>query len=375
MTSTRDRVGQFDAVLPDVELVRVVGRVAQRALPDDPRSLSQPVFDRFVAAHRDEFAGVPTARAIYMRVNSGNQGRVAWPQIVAAGVQGEAAARQTVVAGTRSVADVAIDDHVVFFALNLVHDCHDPDAGPFGEQVYEAIRERLIGRGRRRNRELERILPNAAQITQRVREGWPAALHIAGLAAPELHEPQRVDGPAADASEHDETRDVKAPPSRSRATQPASRAMARADAIALFLEHHGRLPVQSELKQFAKLSRFRLAHHIRPWGDEIAAARNRWNELGRWWPPGLAHKDQRDAVVAASGEYAEHPQRGTWDDIDVCAQALNLYWDTLTGRREPTQKGYGRWATGKPYPAPRNFARHGGFGAVKERARQLRHGR
>jgi hypothetical protein len=151
--------------------------------------------------------------------------------------------------------------------------------------------------------------------------------------------------------------------------------MSRVDALALFIEHNGWLPVEPELCRFATRSGFKLAQPDRAWGAEVADARERWRADGRWFPPGLLPKDQRPDLIAATGEYAQHPRTGSWDDIDVCAQALNVYWDTLPGRQEPTQKGYGRWATGKPYPAPRNFARHGGFGAVKERARQLGRGR
>lgn len=61
-----------------------------------------------------------------------------------------------------------------------------------------------------------------------------------------------------------------------------------------------------------------------------------------------------------------------WNELDACAEAVMAYWDKLPGRNEPTQQGYGRWAVGKPYPAPSAFAQHGGFTSVKERARTLR---
>jgi hypothetical protein len=368
VNSARDRVGQFDAAVADVELVRIVGRVALRAAPEDPRALSQPRFDAFVGAHRDEFPGVPTARAIYMRVNSGNQGRVPWRQIVSAGLHGEAAARQTVVSGTRSLAEIGVDDHVVFFALNLTHGHHDASAGPFGEQVYETIRERLIGRGRSRNRELERVLPTAAQIVQRVPGGWPGALRVAGLAT--FPTDQRT---TAAAEETGATATAPTGPSDPQPRAPRTTwSMTLRDAISLFLESNGRLPVKRELEQFAKLTGFPLQHPTRRWTDHITEFREHWAAQGRYCPPTFLPRQQRpELIIPASGD-ARRPRRGDWTDPDACARALNVFWDTLPRRREPTQKAYGRWAVGKPYPAPRAFVQHGGFGAVKERARELR---
>ncbi len=58
--------------------------------------------------------------------------------------------------------------------------------------------------------------------------------------------------------------------------------------------------------------------------------------------------------------------------VDVCARLL-AYWDTLPGRQEPTQLGYGAFGSGEPdFPAPLRLERHGGYERGRERARALR---
>lgn len=343
--------GVFEAERTDLELFEVVGRVARAVNPARPQSLSQPQFDRYIADHRDELPGVPTARAIYMRVNAdGNQARVGWQVIVRAACASQASARQTLVAARRSNFETPVTARVVFFALNVVaRNLHVRSLAP-GE--YEQERQRIAASKERRSRVLVSLLPTANQLEQ-FAGSWDEALALANL------EPRPRN---------------TVPPQEERKPMGVE----AVDAIGLYLEQQGSLPTRADLRRFARAAKFALSdrREIR-WEQIIGDFREHWAQLGRWCPPGVPPAGQRFLHPAEPVEdkAATGRIRERWADIDDCARAVVDYWETLKGRTEPTQKAYGRWAVGKPYPAPRVFARHGGFTAVKERARDLRRGR
>jgi hypothetical protein len=336
--------GRFAAELTDRELLDVIGEVAWAVRPGAPESLSQPQFDAYVDEHRVRYPGVPTARAIYMRLNSGSAGRVTWRSIVRAACGSERSARQTLVAATRAATPVPVSDRNVFFALTVVARRLDARTVSPGEHDDERERTRLVDR--RRGGVLARLLPTAAQLAQYA-GGWDEALVLAGLDA--------------------RAQEVRRPPA------PESVPVVRA--LGLYLEHQGSLASRPELRRFAEEADFALADDAeRPWAEHVAAFRSAWEQAGRWCPPGYPPHKKRVRYSMAAGAIPGLPPRvrGRWDELDACADAVLTYWGTLPGRREPTQKGYGRWAVGKPYPAPSRFAQHGGFTAVKERARALR---
>ena len=356
MTAARDQHGQFDARIADVELVRIVGRVALAARPDDPTSLSQPLFDRHVAAHRDQFPGVPTARAIYMRINSGTHGRVAWAQIVAAGITGEASARQTVVSGTRRTSPVPIDEHVITVALRTVAKHLTPrDGGIVREHRYDTIRDRLIGAGRTRNTTLEAILPTAAQIKQAA-GSWPNAQRGAGLPTGQGEPPGAATAP-------------------SRAATAAKRrqiGMPVVDALVLFVDANGWLPGEHDLRTFMRRAGLALARvQSTPWPVWIQQLAERLAQDGRQLPP-KPPRGRKPELVIPDHNLTEYVLRTAWTDLDTCAWKVVEFWDQLPRRQEPSRTRYGRWAVGKPVPSPRNFDRHGGWSAVLNRARELR---
>lgn len=339
--------GSFAAELTDLELFEVVGRVARAVNPGRPDGLSQPQFDRYVAEHRDEFVGVPTARAIYMRVNTGDQGHIGWKAIVRAACSSPHAARQTLVAAHRSEFATPITNRVVFFALNAV--ARSLGAKSLTPGRYDEERQR-IGSGKdRKSRALALLLPTANQIDSFAGD-WDTALAVGRL----------------------EPRSKEAPPG----ADPKPMGMDTSVAIGHYLEHHGSLPARKDLRVFAAAADFALSEPPGVlWETHMAAFRDRWAQLGRWAPPGLPPPKHRylNPEKPAPIEGALPPVRNRWNNLDVCAESVLAYWDTLQGRAEPTQKGYGRWAVGKPYPAPSAFNRlPGGFTAVKERARELR---
>lgn len=336
--------GRFTAELTDRELLDVVGEVARAVRPAAPQSLSQPQFDAYVEERRDRYPSVPTARAIYMRLNSGSAGRVTWRSIVRAACGSVNSVRQTLVAATRSTPLVPVTERTVFFALTVVaRRLHAPTLAP-GE--YDGGRERMRLLDRRRGGALGGLLPTAAQLAQAA-GGWDDALAMAGL-EPRPATPKRP---------------------------PAPEAVSIVQALGLYFEHQGALGSWPELKRFAEQANFALTDFAgHSWEVYLAAFRSEWGETGRWCPPGYPPHKTRVRYPMAAGAIAGLPPRvrGRWDELDACADAVLTYWGTLPGRREPTQKGYGRWAVGKPVPASSRFAQHGGFTTVKERARALR---
>jgi hypothetical protein len=336
--------GLFAAELTDLELFEVVGRVARAVNPAAPDALSQPQFDRHVDEHREEHPGVPTARAIYMRLNSGSAGRVTWKSIVRAACDSGASARQTLVAATRSAPDVPVTDRVVFFALTLVAKNLNTRTVSRGEYDEERARLRMLDR--RRGGLLATLLPTNAQLAQHA-GGWDEALLIAGLEP----RPKTIRRPAA------------------------AESVSVVHALGLYLEHHGALASRLELRRFATDANFALADENElPWDEYICSFRQECERLGRWCPPGYPPHKQRIRYRVTPDAFDGLPRRHgrSWDELDACAEAVMAYWATLPGREEPTQKRYGRWAVGKPHPAPSAFAQHGGFIAVKDRARELR---
>lgn len=333
----------------DTELLDAIRAVALLAVPEAPETLSQPEFDRRRADVSDHYPGLPTARAIYMRLNSGSSGRVSWNSLVRAAVEGGAAIRQTVVAARRSSPGIPMSERVVFFALRVVAgELGSPSPAP---DQYDATAGVLR---RRRRGVLAKLLPTSGQLIQ-FAGGWDEALLLAQL------QPRRRNA---------------APPSALSRPRGRPQAVAVPEAIALYVEHQGALPTKHDLRWFAKAAGFALADDAaKPWGGFLAEMRAAWLSLGHWCPNRPPRVAERQRYQPKPGDLpADLPARvrDRWADIDVCADALNSYWDTLPRGREPKQKGYGAWAVGKPYPAPSRFQQHGGFTTVRERARQKR---
>lgn len=342
--------GIFEAERTDLELFEAVGRVARAVNPGRPEHLSQPQFDRHVAAHRVEFPGIPSARAIYMRVNTGKQAHIGWKAIVRAACASPRAARQTLVAARRSEFETPMTNRVVFFALNTV--ARSLGVSSLTPGRYDDERQRIGQSKERTNRALALLLPTANQIESFV-GNWDEALAIARL------DPRTVE--TVSRSERRPT------------------GMEVSVAIGHYLEHHGLLPTRPDLRDFARHAEFALSEPPGvQWEEHLAKFRARWAELGRWAPAGLPAREHRhfNATKPEPIDGATRSVHAKLEGIDECAEALLAYWDTLQGRSEPTQKGYGRWAVGKPYPSPSTFGRvGGGFTAVKERARELRRAR
>lgn len=333
----------------DTELLDGVRAVALVVVPDAPETLSQPLFDRHREDVADDYPGLPTARAIYMRINSGTSGRVSWPSLVRAAVAGDAGVRQTIAAARRATPGVPLSDRVVFFALKLV--ARELDGRSPSPDQYDATAAVLR---RRRRGALAKLLPTAGQLSQ-FAGGWNEALLLAEL------EPRNGDGAAR--------------ARRRRARKPA--AVAVPDAILLFIEHQGTLPTTHDLRWFSKAAGFALADETaKPWPRFVAIARRKWATRGRWFPPGVVRLADRVRYQPKPGDLPDDlPARLKELDLDACVHALDVYWDTLPTGREPKQKPYGIWAVENGYPAHRGFAKFGGFSVVRQETRKRRRAR
>lgn len=336
--------GAFYAQISDTELLRQVAEIARAARPQDPAGISQAAFDSHVQEHVSAYPFVPTARQIYARVNESGAARVSWARIVEASLGGDAALRQTLVAGHRTRPRAEMDDRLVYFALNYAARALDQRSLAPGQ--YEDVRAEALASA---TPMVAGLLPTANQIAQHA-GGWDDALQVACL-------------------------------ERRPATQPGSepRGVAWVDAMALYLRHQGRLPLRNELLAFAADADFPIAGQRKgETAEQITEQfRERWQADGGWCPPGLPPRRVRVSYPIQAGSISELPRRDRrdWSELDDCAACVIEFWKELKGRREPTRAAYARWAIGKNAPAPRTFEQHGGFTAVKERAREIRSAR
>jgi hypothetical protein len=386
-TIARDTIGQFDAAYTDEELVLIVVAVARAAQPGNPAAITQAAFDRSRARVADRWPDAPTARAIYQRLNQRAQRTLTWRRIVEGALAGGASARQMLVAGHRAAAET-LDNRAVAFAL-LVVERHIPAREPITPGRYDLVRAEQT-RDRAITPSLRAMLPTANQILAAC-GSWPDALRVAGLAdrAATVETPAPIAGaddvepanPGVDclvSAEPHTAAGAASRPARARRVLPPS--LPVVEAIGRHLELHGFLPTSSGLKQWATRYRISLgkADGI-PWTDLLADFRRQWVSMGRWCPPAAPESGQAppyEDLDPATLATLPRVRQNRWADIDDCARCVLAHWDTLRGREEPRQKTYGVWASGKPeYASPNVFARHGGFTAVKERARQLRHER
>ena len=333
----------------DTELLDAVRAVALLALPDAPDRLSQPQFDKRRAEVADTYPGLPTARAIYMWLNSGTSGSVSWASLVRGAVAGGVVLRRTVVVARRAAPAVPLTDRGVFFALNLVARTLGSDS-PSPDQ-YDLTAERLR---RTRRGALAKLLPTSSQLIH-FAEDWNEALRLAQLQP-------RVG--------RSETGPARAPRNRKPATVSVPYA------IELFLQSQGYLPTDKDLRWFASEARFALADNkYRPWRDHVEEARTAWSGRGRWFPPRVAPFTVRRRCKPNPDDLPpDLPSRirNRCADIEARATALNEYWDTLPPEREPKQSSYRTWAVGRDAPPPSCFGRHGGFSVVREHARHIR---
>lgn len=241
----------------DAELLAAIRAVALALGGTAPEKLSQPQFDRGRATVADDYPGLPTARAIYMRLNSGTGGRVPWASIVRAALAGGVSAQQTIAATRRSAATVPVDRRVVFFALTLV--ARELGVRTFGPDGYDATASRLR---RTRRGALASLLPTANQLVTYAGD-WDMALELAEL------DPR----PAAHA--------------RPAPVRPDT--VSVSEALGLYLEHHGSLASKAELRWFSQAGGFALANDAaRPWGEFVAELREVWTAAGRWCPQSLS---------------------------------------------------------------------------------------
>ena len=357
MQTRRTPDGRFGVGHSDRDLFRIVRDVAHAVRPADPALLSVRAFNTGRPLVAERWGDVPSASAIIQRVNQGSQGKVRWPRIVEAALGTDAQQRQTLVTGLRSEAG-PLPDSAIFLALRLA--ARETSAWLTPDE-YLRVRERMLQNSTRRRRAaLAVMLPTANQLIQAA-GSWEQALAIAELAPPTQPEPAEQPGPAEQAA-------------RPR-PRPQMNSMPIVDLICWFVKLQGSMPASRTGSGSATSTASACKQLTRPWREHAAEAHAalaaegidvpikpvpiefRRRETGRQLPPEVTAGVRR---------------RGDWKDLDNCASAIAVFWDTLPERDEPKQRTYRQWAKGKPFPSPDAFNYHDGFTAVKERARELR---
>jgi hypothetical protein len=360
MHPERSTNGQFSATHSDRDLLRIVRDVALAACPDAPARLSVRAFNRGRALVTQLWHRVPTGSAILQRLNHGRQARITWPSLVRAALGTEDEQRQLVATGQRSEA-LSLPDDAIFLAVRIAQ---RETTDPLTPDEYERVRAALLTKRRGEQRALfEMMLPTANQLI-RGAGSWQRVLLIGGDAnSDEVGEPE--------AAPDDEPRKARRRPARARRLT----GMPVIEAICWFARLQGSLPSADDVRWFGRKHGIGIQQPSRPWREHVAAARailaTEGIELEHDLAP-PAHRRRETGERLPDEVIAGAARRGRWKDLDACARALVDFWATLPVRQEPTQAGYRRWATGKPYPAPNTFEKHGGFTSVKERARELR---
>jgi len=342
--TTRSPSGTFAATVSDASLLSVAAQVAQDARPGSPALLSQRAFDRHVAAHRDAYPGVPTARAICMRLNSSNRDYLGWTALLVAALAGGLARQNMLVKASRIYAETELTDELIHFALQVV--ANELGADTFTSPDYDRACDRL--RSSDRGRYLGPLLPKGSQLLTRFHR-WSEVLAIGGL---------------------------KPPPKVNHVSQQPRLTVLQS--MELYLVHQGSLPSEGELLWFsreagyAQTDHHTLDGHRMTWADHLAKLRARWEAMGRWCPSRLPVVRTRVRNPLPEGGIPGVPPRikGRWQDPDECARDLLAYWDTLPPRKEPTQTGFRRWDA--PHASPSSFEQHGGFVVIRDLARALR---
>lgn len=330
--------------------VRLPERVSMRVFNeakldfDRARGLSDPTTDP---------ERTPTANAVVMRFNERAVRRVSWAEVLAAALRGDPTMWLSAVRRAEAVRPVA--SHELVFALRYV-------AARLGVPTltraeYRAGRDDAVAEDIERNGEdalLDKLLPTLNHIDGQMR--WAQALDVARLRAPT---PRR---PAA---------------RRPRPATGANGGLPIAQAAAHYAALNGAWPSYPTLLAWARDTGF--AMQDRPtggWKPVIAAARELLVEAGLEPPAGQGPKPLGKgkrlsyryplAGIPGAPTRSSDPVRAS-DHEELCVLALRMW---LADHSGSSRDDYLRWQVDSGWPAASRFDQHGGFKALRARARE-----
>lgn len=312
---------------------------------DRARGLADPVGDP---------RRTPTANAIVMRLNDGATRAIAWAEVVSAALRGDPTMW---LAATRRAAPVEpVAEPVLAFALRYV--ANRLRKPTINRSEYRDERDAAVADDVERNGEeamLADILPTLNHIDGQMR--WAQALRLAGLRAPTPPRP-----PAAGR--------------RLPRHSGANGGLPIVQAVAHYAALNGAWPSYPTLRAWARDSGF--AMQARPsggWKPVVADARALLVDAGIEPPDGdgpkplgkgkrLSYRYPAAGIPGAPAR-SDDPVRQA-DHAELCVLALRL-WLAQAYRRQ--RDDYARWQVGSGWPAPSRFDQHGGFAALRTRAR------
>jgi len=339
MGQLRDQRSRFRSSYNVGQLPSLVRVIALAADPVDPLGLSQRRFDaaRASAGHPD----APSARQICARLGRG------WREVLALALEQNSPDR----ALGRQDGEIAelLSEKEIVAALRTVL---AGEAGT-GPDDYERARSRLLRADRRRRHGRRLTLPTAAQIT-RSAGSWNAALALADLTPPQRG------GPA---------------PALERLLNQIER----------YLQAEGALPGKRELGRWLEARGEPVTRPPMPWQKCLEALRRRRGAAGLWTPsrasrhgvPGRPRKGagrRRTSAASASATEASGARRRTKPVTrERCQRAMDDFLAWLPSSQRPTQRAYREFCRQRPgAPWPSSFARHGGWGAMRNEALRRR---
>jgi len=311
---------------------------------DRGRGLNDPTTD----AER-----TPTANAVVMRFNEQSTRRIAWAEVLGAALRRDPTMWLSAVRRAEAVRPVA--PHELAFALRYV--ASRLGVTTLTRAAYRAGRDDAVAEDIARNGEdalLDRLLPTLNRIDGQMR--WAAALDIAGL---------RTTAPRRPAA------------SRPRPATGANGGLPIAQAVAHYAALNGAWPSYPTLLAWARDTGF--AMQDRPtggWKLVIAAARELLADAGLEPPAGEGPKPLGKgkrlsyryplAGIPGAPTRSTDPVRAS-DHEELCVLALRLW---LAERGESSRDDYIRWQVDSGWPAASRFDQHGGFKALRTRARK-----
>lgn len=343
MATQQRTAGRFASALDDVQLIRLIGRIAQLANEADPVSTTQVAYDRARADH--SFAEAPTAAASARRLG------MAWPALLEVACDPERDPQMTLAALRRpEPEEVSLEEAVMALRIVSVR----LGGAPLNPGRYEAERQAMITADPRRHHaaaaaaEGELGLPSVGQLERLGAFG--ELLQVAGLdhgadAQPDLGVPV-------------------------------------GEALERFLTEQGFLISYVLLCRWANVRGFRV-ERLRPRSYLDVAAELRANRAARglWTPERPTPKNERvPDLQPRDGDEPLGPRQRTWSyeqSLDALVRAMA---ELPPGGGVLTQRAYRAIAKGRAdLPSAsvlsRIAAKYGTtFSAMREEARQRSQG-
>jgi hypothetical protein len=334
--------------------------IAQSARPQDPERVTQRAFDAAREASGHE--GVPKATTICARLADRDGKPMPWREVLERALDESASPEHAERRRLGEPEAAHLDVRHVIYALRIA--AGRREAKSLTPDEYEDERREILGeearrRGLRRHLQAE-LLPTVGQVEWLMRDSsdrsmaapWDAALAIAEL------EPRS------------DLRDQR----RHRGRRPDS--LPLVEAIHHYVEANGTLPSREQFKEFRRLADVKVETRSGGWTDALKATIEYRAGLGLAEPTEMPATGKppagasRQVKIPAGGIPGAAPGakkgKSKYAEAD-CIEAVRRYLGEDDGPHN--QKGYLLFAGRHKLPAPSYFGDHGGWLAVRRKAK------